>query len=110
MPDRQSTRTRSLIASAYATVYHTKQWIYQASMPSETALKSTLLSAARSAPDFSNHNVNTGRKQCVKTNGETSDFNNIQCGVPQESLVGPLLYLCNSNDMCLSVKTRLLRV
>ena len=49
-----------------------------------------------------------GRKQCVKTNGETSDFNDIQCGVPQGSLVGPLLYLCYSNDMCLSVKNRLL--
>ena len=50
----------------------------------------------------------SGRKQCVKTNGETSDFNHIQCGVPQGSLVGPLLYLCYSNDMCLSVQNRLL--
>ena len=46
----------------------------------------------------------SGTKQCVKINGEPSDFNQIQCGVPQGSLVGPLLYLCYSNDMCLSVK------
>ena len=49
-----------------------------------------------------------GRKQCVKTNGETSDFNDIECGVPQGSLVGPLLYICYSNDMCLLIQNRLL--
>ena len=48
------------------------------------------------------------RQQCVKTNNATSSFEHIKSGVPQGSLIGPLLYLCYSNDMHLSVKNELL--
>ena len=48
------------------------------------------------------------RQQCVKTNSATSSFDQIKSGVPQGSLIGPLLYLCYSNDMHLSVKNELL--
>ena len=35
-------------------------------------------------------------------------FKKITCGVPQGSLLGPLLYLCYSNDMACSVRNKLL--
>ena len=50
----------------------------------------------------------SARQQCVKKNGATSSFDNITSGVPQGSLIGPLLYLCYSNDMHLSVNSELL--
>ena len=49
-----------------------------------------------------------GRKQAISVNGSLSSFNTITCGVPQGSLLGPLLYLCYSNDMQLSIKNKLL--
>ena len=50
----------------------------------------------------------SARQQCVKTNVATSSFDDITSGVPQGSLIGPLLYLCYSNDMHLSVNSELL--
>jgi hypothetical protein len=41
----------------------------------------------------------TGRSQVVVANGIQSEVEQIQCGVPQGSLLGPLLYLCYCNDM-----------
>ena len=47
-------------------------------------------------------------QQHVSVDGISSEFQNITCGVPQGSLLGPLLYLCYSNDMACSV-TRICR-
>ena len=50
----------------------------------------------------------TNRRKAVHTNGITSDFANITCGVPQGSILGPLLYLCYVNDIKTSVTCKLL--
>ena len=50
----------------------------------------------------------SNRQQLVSVDGISSDFQKITCGVPQGSLLGPLLYLCYSNDMVRSVRNKLL--
>ena len=39
------------------------------------------------------------RRQCCRVNGITSNFENITCGVPQGSCLGPLLFLLYINDL-----------
>ena len=48
----------------------------------------------------------SGRKQVVNVNNTTSEFMNISCGVPQGSILGPLLFLCYVNDMSISISEK----
>ena len=44
----------------------------------------------------------TGRKQSVKIDGELSDPKLVTCGIPQGSVLGPLLFLVFINDIQLT--------
>ena len=42
----------------------------------------------------------TGRSQYVIFDGKVSETRSIKCGVPQGSILGPLLFILSVNDMC----------
>ena len=44
------------------------------------------------------HSYVSNRKQCARINNVTSDFETIISGVPQGSIVGPILFNCFFND------------
>ena len=46
----------------------------------------------------------SSRKQFVATNGFDSETQNVQCGVPQGSALGPLLFLIYINDLHNAIK------
>ena len=45
----------------------------------------------------------SGRRQCVLVDGVVSEFEGVKCGVPQGSILGPILFLCYINDMSVSL-------
>ena len=49
-----------------------------------------------------------GRQQIVVANGTPSESGTVNCGAPQGSILGPLLFLCHVNNMSISVKCKLL--
>ena len=50
----------------------------------------------------------SNRKQIVIVNEASSSPGLVTCGVPQGSILGPLLFLCYINDMPISVRCKLL--
>ena len=53
-------------------------------------------------------NYLTDRVQYVEIEGYKSSYSQIKCGVPQGSILGPLLYLIYVNDICFSCNASIL--
>ena len=50
-------------------------------------------------------NYLTNRRQSTSANGYVSELENITCGIPQGSTVGPLMYIIYVNDIISSIKS-----
>ena len=50
----------------------------------------------------------SNRKQSVKLNGVNSKYERVSCGVPQGSILGPLLFIIYVNDMHTAVKSSIM--
>ena len=52
-------------------------------------------------------NYLSNRKQCLVLNGSHSDYSGIESGVPQGSVLGPLLFLIYINDLERNIKSNI---
>ena len=53
------------------------------------------------------HSYLNDRSQCTQVKSIDSSFLNVNCGVPQGSILGPTLFLCYINDMAEALSCRL---
>ena len=53
------------------------------------------------------HSYLNDRSQCTQVEGVDSSFLGVNCGVPQGSILGPLLFLCYINNMAAALKCKL---
>ena len=70
----------------------------------EILLKKLEFYGVRGLPNNLLRNYLTNRQQYVQFSNRTSEMNTISCGVPQGSILGPLLFLLYVNDMPLVCK------
>ena len=53
------------------------------------------------------HNYLSNRKQCVVLNGYHSSYSTVKSGVPQGSVLGPLLFLIYINNLERNIKSNI---